>query len=126
MKKKKKKIRDEGSFALKLNMSKTYNRLKCALINVMLRRMSFSKLWVQKIMRCIEMISYSVVMSGEVGNLFLPYRGLKQGGPLNPYLFLFLGKVCHLFLEWLLQVGISRVLALRDTLQLSPTCYLCK
>ncbi|KAG8491572.1 hypothetical protein CXB51_014850 [Gossypium anomalum] len=58
----------------------------------MLRKISFLDQWIWKVIRCVASISYSVVLNGEVGNSFLPLRGLHQGDPLSPYLFLVCGE----------------------------------
>ncbi|KAA3479811.1 reverse transcriptase [Gossypium australe] len=34
-------------------------------------------------MRCVETISYSVVLNGQIGESFFPTRGLRQGDPLR-------------------------------------------
>ncbi|KAA3461907.1 reverse transcriptase [Gossypium australe] len=90
---KKKRIGNEGSFALKLDMSKTYDRVEWPFINVMLRRMGFLELWVYKIIRYVETVSYLVVMNGKVVNLFLPSQGLDKGTHSILIYFSFAGRV---------------------------------
>ncbi|KAA3468912.1 reverse transcriptase [Gossypium australe] len=76
---KKKMSRKDGSFALKLDMSKMYDRVEWPFIKIMLRRMRFSDMWVQKIMMCVETVSYFVVMNWEIGQMFFPSHGFSEG-----------------------------------------------
>lgn len=50
--------------------------------------MDFSKTWVDFIVHCISIVSYFVVLNGKLGKNFSLRRGLQQGDPFSPYLFL--------------------------------------
>ncbi|KAA3472944.1 reverse transcriptase [Gossypium australe] len=66
----------------------------------MMTRMGFDELWIQLIMNCISTISYPVVLNGVPRKAFTPERGLRQGDPLSPFLFL----VCSEGLSTLLRL----------------------
>ena len=77
-----------GEMALKLDMSKAYDRVEWLCLDKIMEKLGFDVKWRGLIMQCVSTVTYSIKINGiPKGNIILS-RGIHQGDPLSPYLFL--------------------------------------
>jgi len=72
---------------LKLDFKKAFDKLEHQVILQVLRHKGFSEKWVQWINNLLSSGSSSVLLNGIPGKPFTCKRGVKQGDPLSPLLF---------------------------------------
>lgn len=81
------------SMVVKTYISKAYNRLEWSFIRTVLERMGFCDTWVSWMMQCVTTVHYSFLLDNEVMGKVIPQRGIRQGDPLSPYIFILCGEV---------------------------------
>lgn len=77
----------KGFFAIKIDLEKAYDRVKWSFMEHILKEFSVASKFVDLDMKCISSTSMQLLWNRDKTESFRPLRGLRQGDPLSPYLF---------------------------------------
>ena len=67
-----------GQMAVKLDISKAYNRVEWEFLRQIMLKLGFAPKWVHLAMETLTTTSYSVLINGEPRGFITPSRGIKQ------------------------------------------------
>ncbi|GLT95486.1 hypothetical protein SLE2022_131660 [Rubroshorea leprosula] len=99
-----KKSGKSGDMICKLDLEKAYDRLEWSFIREALIFFRFPMEIIDLIMSMVSSSSISVLVNGDKTKSFLPSRGIRQGDPLSPYLFI----ICMEFLSLKISTDMER------------------
>jgi len=67
----------EVFMVVKLDMSKTYDRVEWVYMKAMMRRMGLNERWISLILMCVSMVEYSMLINGEEKGKIILTRWLR-------------------------------------------------
>lgn len=85
---KQKKKGSVGEVALKLDMSKAYDRVEWTYLRSRMQNMGFEDKFIKWFLLCVTTVQYEVCFNGQSVSPIHPSPGLRQGDPISLYLFL--------------------------------------
>eukprot|EP00253_Pinus_taeda_P013888 PITA_13888 len=91
--------RKVAGMLLQLDLSKAYDKVSWTYLEAILKAFGFSQPWIKWVLELIKSTRYSILVNGTPSTPFSPSRGIRQGDPLSPFLFV------------ILMEGLSRLIA---------------
>jgi len=86
-------ISTKAGVVCKLDIEKAYDHVNWEFLLYVMKRMGFGERWIGWIRHCISSASYAVLVNGSLTEFFSASRGIHEGDPLSPLLFLLVMEV---------------------------------
>ncbi|MFS7973280.1 putative RNA-directed DNA polymerase [Helianthus anomalus] len=108
----------------KIDFAKAYDSLNWKFLLKALEYMAFPAKWINWVNGCLSSSKGSVLVNGSPSAEFCFKRGLRQGDPLSPFLFILAMEVLSMFMHQAVAVGLFQGIKLpNDGPLISHLCY---
>ncbi|GJU80975.1 RNA-directed DNA polymerase, eukaryota [Tanacetum coccineum] len=117
------KLKKKHSFILKIDFEKAYDSVRWDYLDDVLRKFGFGEKWCGWIQECLRSSWGSVLVNGSPTEEFQFFKGLKQGDPLSPFIFILVMESLHISFKRVVDAGMFNGIVLNSVMHLSHIAY---
>ncbi|GJX87033.1 RNA-directed DNA polymerase, eukaryota, reverse transcriptase zinc-binding domain protein [Tanacetum coccineum] len=106
-----------------VDFEKAYDSVRWEFLDDILKKFGFCEKWCNWIQSCLQSSRGSVLVNGSPTQEFQFYKGLKQGDPLSPFLFILVMESLHISFQRVMDAGLFKGIKMGSSLQISHLFY---
>nr|GEX87021.1 RNA-directed DNA polymerase, eukaryota [Tanacetum cinerariifolium] len=111
------------SLIFKVDFEKAYDSVRWDFLDDVLKKFGFGNKWCNWIQCCLKSSRGSILVNGSPTEEFQFFKGLKQGDPLSPFLFILIMESLHLSFQRVIDAGLFKGIQLNKEICLSHLFY---
>nr|GEW30765.1 RNA-directed DNA polymerase, eukaryota [Tanacetum cinerariifolium] len=115
--------KEETIVNFKVDFEKAYDSVRWDFLDDVLKKFGFGNKWCAWIQSCLRSSRGSVIINGSPTEEFQFFKGLKQGDPLSPFLFILIMESLHFSFQRVVDAGMFMGINLSPSLNLSHMFY---
>ncbi|GJR38064.1 RNA-directed DNA polymerase, eukaryota [Tanacetum coccineum] len=116
-------MKKKQALIFKVDFEKAYDSVRWDFLDDVLYNFSFGNKWRVWIQSCLRSSRGSILINGSPTEEFQFFKGLKQGDPLSPFLFILIMESLHLSFQRVVDAGMFTEIRLSSMLNLSHLFY---
>ncbi|GKC55783.1 RNA-directed DNA polymerase, eukaryota [Tanacetum coccineum] len=113
------KMKRKQSLIFKVDFEKAYDSVRWDFLDDILKKIGFGEKWCKWIQSCLRSSRGSIIINGSPTKEFQFFKGLKQGDPLSPFLFILIMESLHLSFQRVVDAGMFNGIKLSSSLNIS-------
>ncbi|GKC10692.1 RNA-directed DNA polymerase, eukaryota [Tanacetum coccineum] len=117
------KFHKSKAMIFKVDFEKAFDSVRWDYLDGILSNFGFGSKWREWIHSCLTSAMGSILVNGSLTSEFKFHKGLKQGDPLSPFLFILVMESLHLSFNNILNAGLFKGIRIDDSLTLSHLFY---
>ncbi|GKD22429.1 RNA-directed DNA polymerase, eukaryota, reverse transcriptase zinc-binding domain protein [Tanacetum coccineum] len=117
------KAKKSKTMVFKVDFEKAYDSVRWDFLDDLLGKFGFGSKWRGWIKGCLTSTKGSILVNGNPTAEFKFYKGLKQGDPLSPFLFILVMESLHFSFNQVLNAGLFKGVRIDNSLTLSHLFY---
>ncbi|GJY68998.1 RNA-directed DNA polymerase, eukaryota, partial [Tanacetum coccineum] len=117
------KVKKKQSLIFKVDFEKAYDSVQWDFLDDVLSKFGFGEKWRKWIQCCLRSSRGSIIINGSPTEEFQFCKGLKQGDPLSPFLFILIMESLHLSFQRVVDAGMFKGIKLGASVNISHMFY---